>query len=1367
MTRRRLGWTVAGSIAALTVVLAVSFALVVRSSWFRGQVRRRIVSAVESATGGRVEAGAFTYDWRRRRAVATNFTIHGTEAAGKPPLFRAASVVVGLKIVSVLRRRVDMEYLDVVQPRVYLIVYPGGRTNIPGPQTGGDARRAVRNVLDLAIGRFSVQDGLVEVESRGSAPFDAHGRNFRANVSYDPAGPRYRGELAFQPLDLNFAGYAPTAVDVSLGLAVARDRIAIGPARLRTGDSQIEFSGTVEDLASPRAAFRYQARVSQADVARFLRTKLLESGAVQSSGTAVWTGGANFTVKGRLNAYNLEYRDSSVRLAGFRADGALSASPSGIDVAGLRLSGEYALPGNRIPVDAQIAAALVRGSDIDFHGVALALLGGSFQGDAWLGRLDRYRITGEVAGFEARRVVATYSDVPLPWDGRVSGPIQLEGALHHGEPELQAALTLAVTPEPGGPPVRGEVTAKYDSPSGVLDLGRSNLILPASRAEFSGAIGRELRVRVETRDLNDLLPAFGASAASVPVKLEGGAATFEGTVTGGWNEPLIAGHLSAGRFSYAGSGLDSLTGDVTVFAENARLDNAALTRGSLRAEFQAAVALRQWRTTPTSEIFGSGTLRAGSVGELADLAGWSGAPVSGSLQASVHASGTISSPILQSDVTIAAGAFRSEPFERLTAHVSYSGRTLEVASGQVAAGSKQLQIGASYHYAADSFATGLLRFDVSGNVMPLDQIQTLRKARPGILGTIQASARGAIDIHPGHAGRRGFDITELHGAVSTKSLELDGQRLGDAHLTADSEGSVLRATLDADFADSTVRGEGSWKLEDDYPGAASIAFSKFDLARLRNWFSPSQAASPALYAGSAEGELRIDGPLLRPEALKAEARIPQIELHPAPNAASGGVNTQLTLRNDGPIVVRVANSVATIESARLKGRSTDLTVGGRVLLDRADALDLRVNGQIDLAAVGEMVPDIESSGVLVANATVRGAPGDPQIGGRMEVRNASLSVAGLANELSNCNGVILFTGDRATIQTLKGETGGGSIDFTGFIAFGAQTLFRLYASAQDVRVRYPEGLSSAINASLNLTGSPRRSQLAGTLTILSAAFNPGTDVSSVLTRSAEPVETPAARTGWLGGLNFDIQFQPAPDIRVQSSLTQGVSIEATSLRLRGTVSNPVLAGRINITQGQVEFYGTKYTIEQGSIVFSNAVKIEPVVNIDMQTKARGIDVTLNVSGPLGKLNLTPRSDPPLQFSEIVALLASGETPTSDPAALARQNASPNSWQQMGASALLGQAIASPVTGRLERFFGVSRLRIDPTLPGVEYNPQARITLEQQVTPAITFTYITVINSSNPQVVSMQWDLSKQWTVRLVREENGVFGMDFLVKRQFR
>ena len=104
---------------------------------------------------------------------------------------------------------------------------------------------------------------------------------------------------------------------------------------------------------------------------------------------------------------------------------------------------------------------------------------------------------------------------------------------------------------------------------------------------------------------------------------------------------------------------------------------------------------------------------------------------------------------------------------------------------------------------------------------------------------------------------------------------------------------------------------------------------------------------------------------------------------------------------------------------------------------------------------------------------------------------------------------------------------------------------------------------------------------------------------------------------------------------------------------------------------------------------------------------------------------------------------------------------------MGASALLGQAIASPVAGRLQRFFGVSRLRIDPTQPGIEtMNPQARVTLEQQITPEITFTYVTVVTSSNPQVVRMEWAFARQWSAVLLREETGVFGLDFFYKRRF-
>jgi translocation and assembly module TamB len=59
-----------------------------------------------------------------------------------------------------------------------------------------------------------------------------------------------------------------------------------------------------------------------------------------------------------------------------------------------------------------------------------------------------------------------------------------------------------------------------------------------------------------------------------------------------------------------------------------------------------------------------------------------------------------------------------------------------------------------------------------------------------------------------------------------------------------------------------------------------------------------------------------------------------------------------------------------------------------------------------------------------------------------------------------------------------------------------------------------------------------------------------------------------------------------------------------------------------------------------------------------------------------------------------------------------------------------------------------------------------LTLEQQITRDITFTYITNVTTSNPQVIRIEWAFSRQWSVIAVRDENGLFGLDFLYKRRF-
>jgi translocation and assembly module TamB len=354
------------------------------------------------------------------------------------------------------------------------------------------------------------------------------------------------------------------------------------------------------------------------------------------------------------------------------------------------------------------------------------------------------------------------------------------------------------------------------------------------------------------------------------------------------------------------------------------------------------------------------------------------------------------------------------------------------------------------------------------------------------------------------------------------------------------------------------------------------------------------------------------------------------------------------------------------------------------------------------------------------------------------------------------------------IQNISGESGGGKVTLSGNIGYGGpQMQVRVQATADKVRVRYPENLSSEVSARIALAGNTTRSLVSGTVTVTDIAMHSQGDIGSILSGAATPPSSPQVRMGFLGGMRFDVKIQTAPEMQIRTALAQNVRLEA-SLTLRGSLDTPGMLGRASISQGDVVFFGSKYTIDQGTVTFNNPSRINPLVAIDLHTTAQGIDVNISVSGPMDRLKLTYRSDPPMPFSDLVSLLASGKVSTTDPVLAARQpTAQQQNLTQMGASTLLGQAVANPVSNRLQRLFGVTRLKIDPQVSGATNTPQATMTLQQQITRELTFTYIQDVTQSNPQAVRIEWNINSQWSAVAQRDINGMFDLDFLYRRRFR
>jgi translocation and assembly module TamB len=261
---------------------------------------------------------------------------------------------------------------------------------------------------------------------------------------------------------------------------------------------------------------------------------------------------------------------------------------------------------------------------------------------------------------------------------------------------------------------------------------------------------------------------------------------------------------------------------------------------------------------------------------------------------------------------------------------------------------------------------------------------------------------------------------------------------------------------------------------------------------------------------------------------------------------------------------------------------------------------------------------------------------------------------------------------------------------------------------------------------------------------------------------------PATQNEFLRNLQFDVRLRTAANATFQTSYTRDLQLEA-DLRLRGSPAKPVVLGSIKANQGEVQFFGNRYTISRGEILFFNTAAIQPSVNLDLETRIRGVTVYLNVNGPLSRLDVNYRSEPPLQASEILALLTVGRTPTGSTSAVPTTlgTASSTALAQTTSNSLLGGALSASVSSRVERFFGASRIKIDPNVTGVENLPQARLTIEQSLSRDVTMTFSSNLSRSSQQVVRLEWDVSKEWSMIAVRDENGSFGVDFLFRKRFR
>ena len=206
------------------------------------------------------------------------------------------------------------------------------------------------------------------------------------------------------------------------------------------------------------------------------------------------------------------------------------------------------------------------------------------------------------------------------------------------------------------------------------------------------------------------------------------------------------------------------------------------------------------------------------------------------------------------------------------------------------------------------------------------------------------------------------------------------------------------------------------------------------------------------------------------------------------------------------------------------------------------------------------------------------------------------------NGLSNANGTVNFNGTEAIIQNLTGETGGGKValDRRGQLRRPRDAVPPHRQRPTTSASLHPESVTTQISAKIVAERAPHRAAWfpAPSPSTMSRCTRTRTS-ARCYPRPPRPRPRPRPVPAFSAACASTCKIRTAPDVQFRTTLTQNLQARREPHSARHA-DHPGMLGRVVVTQGEVVFFGSKYTIDQGTVSF-------------LQSAARSIRFSTSIS----------------------------------------------------------------------------------------------------------------------------------------------------------
>ena len=1345
------------------VILAVAF--VTTLSVDLGPVlKERAEKAASDFMKRPMHIGRLSVHLWRGQFVLEDLIIEGLTPESRAFL-NARRISISMPWSTLITRRVVFDAIEMVDWKMYVEYFPDGRISFPNFRSsrprGESSWTTTLQYVRASRGEFTYNDH--------GTPWGVVSRNLDVTVTRPTS--EYRGQASFSNGTISIQNYVPMSADMSTIFRIVDGKLMLDRIDLVTDGAQSELTGVVDIAQWPEQIYQVKSRVNFPRMRElfFARDRFSLFGEGDFTGTfhlyKEVVGGRSRTGRELTgNFHSTEAGVNDYRFGDLR--GSLIWVPERFEVTEAtstlyggtsRFAFKWAplgVPGVRATATFD---ATYQDVDLTEYSNFLEMQGLRLAGRAtgrnlliWpQGRFSEHHGDGEVR-------------VDPPGGVDLLGRQMSAAAVAEAERRMAAGVARPPFDNrlPREPvPIGGSVTYTYDADT--IYLGPSRIATAETYVEFEGRTdyldASRLPFHVTSADWQEsdrvfagVLTALKSRTAPIDV---GGYGTFDGVTLGDLRRPRIEGTFTGERMRAFDVVWGSIVGDANIENNYTDVTNAIVRSGESTIYVDGRFSLGYPRRDGGEEINARIRLIRRPLVDLKHAFELDDYDVDGQFSGEFHVYGNYLTPLGFGQMAIVEAVAYGEPLETATSALRLEGDGVRMDSIAMVKG------GGRGTGAAWVDWNGNYSFNFDARRIPIESVALAQSPNGPPLS-------GFLDF--GAAGSGTFDAPRYDVRVTINDFFVGDEGIGQVIGTIGIAGELLTLKMEAASPRLAVSGSGTISMTPEMDAELTFSVADTSLDPYLRAFNPE--LSPFTTA-VASGNIRVVGELADIDHLLVDATVDRLDLR----------LFDYRLRNATPIRMALDRHSMRITEMRLTGEDTQLDVTGVVNL-HDERIAVRATGDAGLGILQGFVPNIRSSGRAMLEATFEGPMRDPLVTGTMTLDNGRIRHFQLPHALENISGPVRFDRRGIRLDELTAQLGGGPVRFGGSIDVERYQPVRvdIEMSGENMRLRFPEGMRSLVDADLTLQGPVEGPTLSGAVVVRNAVYTQ--QIGSGGSMFDLTGSTTTTQGGGGGGpattlpLNYDVRITAPSTLRVENNQ---VRVTATAdLQLRGTFDRPLLFGRAEIDRGEFTFEGRRYTITRGTIDFNNPIRIQPFFDIQTETRIRvpgqTYRVTARAAGTLDRLTPSFDADPPLPEVEVLALLFSDVTPGQD-VEFRRFSTDITPQQQLlreRATRALTGSLSSEVGRVVEQTFGVDTFQltpslVDPNSQSSRLDPAARLTIGKRLSDRIYLTYSRSLSSSTrDQIILLEYDQTDRFSWILSRNEDRTYALDVRVRHAF-